>query len=53
MSERTGCLVVDADGHVIERPEMWADYLEAEYRGRAPRIVQPRTASLRSSSVTG
>ena len=40
MSERTGYLVVDADGHVIERPEMWADYVEAEFQDRAPRIVQ-------------
>ena len=28
MSERAGCMVIDADGHVIERPEMWTEYVE-------------------------
>ena len=40
MGDRAGCLVIDADGHVIERAEMWAKYVEAEYRDRAPRFVQ-------------
>ena len=40
MGDKAGCLVIDADGHVIERPEMWAEYVEAEHRERAPRFVQ-------------
>ena len=34
MSERTGCLVVDADGHVIEPTRLWWDYLDPEFRSR-------------------
>ena len=30
-------LVVDADGHVIEPPQLWAEYLEPRFRRRAPR----------------
>ena len=40
MGERTGYPVVDADGHVIERPDLWAEYVEPEYRDRAPRFVR-------------
>ncbi|MCZ6492679.1 MAG: hypothetical protein O6933_01225 [Planctomycetota bacterium] len=40
MSERASCMVIDADGHVIERPEMWTEYVEPAYRDRAPRFVQ-------------
>ena len=40
MGKRAGCLVIDADGHVIERPEMWTRYVDAEFRDRAPRFVQ-------------
>ena len=56
MSERTGHPVVDADGHVIELPDMWAEYLEPEYRDRAPRFVQDehgRTAQLIGDGLTG
>ena len=31
--------VVDADGHVLEPPGLWEEYLEPEYRGRAIRIA--------------
>lgn len=31
--------VVDADGHVVELPTMWAEYTEPAYRSRAPRFV--------------
>ncbi len=29
---------IDADGHVLEAPALWEDYLEAKYRPRALRI---------------
>lgn len=29
---------VDADGHILEPPDLWEEYLEAEYRDRALRI---------------
>ena len=31
-------LVVDADGHVLEPPDLWERYLEPKYRDRAMRI---------------
>ena len=31
--------VVDADGHVLEPPDMWLSYMESKYHYRAPRIV--------------
>lgn len=46
MSERTGCTVIDADGHVIERPEMWSEYVEPAYRDRAPRFVQDENGGI-------
>ena len=30
---------VDADGHILEPPDLWETYLESEYRDRALRIV--------------
>ena len=30
---------VDADGHILEPPDLWEAYLEPEYRHRALRIV--------------
>lgn len=30
--------VVDADGHILEAPDLWEKYLEAKYRDRAVRI---------------
>ena len=29
---------IDADGHVLEPPDLWENYLEARYRERALRI---------------
>ena len=29
---------IDADGHILEPPDLWENYLEAEYRPRALRI---------------
>ncbi len=29
---------IDADGHVLEPPDLWENYLEAKYRDRALRI---------------
>ncbi|HVC45196.1 MAG TPA: amidohydrolase family protein [Candidatus Binataceae bacterium] len=31
-------LVIDADGHILEPPDLWEKYLEAKYRDRAVRI---------------
>jgi uncharacterized protein len=31
-------LVIDADGHVLEPPDLWERYLEPKYRARAMRI---------------
>jgi predicted TIM-barrel fold metal-dependent hydrolase len=31
---------IDADGHVLEPPDLWERYLEPEYRDRALRIVR-------------
>ena len=31
---------VDADGHILEPPDLWETYLEPKYRDRALRIVQ-------------
>ena len=31
--------VVDADGHVVELPTMWAEWVEPAYRSRAPRFT--------------
>ena len=30
---------VDADGHILEPPDLWEKYLEPKYRDRALRIV--------------
>src|SRR2546421_8471855 len=30
---------VDADGHILEPPDLWETYLEPKYRDRAIRIV--------------
>ena len=37
MSDAPRPLVVDADGHVIEPPQLWGQYLEPRFRRRAPR----------------
>jgi uncharacterized protein len=33
-------LVVDADGHILEPPDLWEKYLEAEYQPRAIKVVK-------------
>ena len=38
----TGVLTVDADGHVMEPPSMWDEYLEPEYKGRGIQIAHTR-----------
>ncbi len=35
---KNGELVIDADGHILEPPDLWERYLEAKYRDRAIRI---------------
>src|SRR6476660_4596498 len=31
---------VDADGHILEPPDLWETYLEPKYRDRALRVVR-------------
>ncbi|MGO9061092.1 MAG: amidohydrolase family protein [Candidatus Binataceae bacterium] len=31
--------VIDADGHVLEPPDLWLNYLDPKFHDRAPRIV--------------
>ena len=31
-------LVIDADGHILEPPDLWEKYLDPKYRERAMRI---------------
>jgi hypothetical protein len=38
-SSRTDYRVISADSHVVEPPDLWANYLEPKYRDRGPRIV--------------
>jgi predicted TIM-barrel fold metal-dependent hydrolase len=35
-------LVVDADGHILEPPDLWERYLEPKYRDRAMRVARDR-----------
>jgi uncharacterized protein len=32
--------VVDADGHVLEPPDLWSRYMDSSWRGRAPRVIE-------------
>ncbi len=36
---RNGMLVVDCDAHVMEPDNIWIDYIDAEYRDRAPKRI--------------
>jgi predicted TIM-barrel fold metal-dependent hydrolase len=40
MADRSHLSVVDADGHVMEPPSIWPDYVEARYRQRVPRPIR-------------
>jgi hypothetical protein len=31
--------VIDADGHILEPPDLWLKYIELKYRERAPRLA--------------
>jgi uncharacterized protein len=31
--------VIDADGHVLEPPDLWLNYIEPKFRDRAPRLA--------------
>ena len=35
---RSEALVIDADGHILEPPDLWEKYLEAKYRPNAIRL---------------
>jgi len=43
---------VDADGHILEPPDLWETYLEREYRDRALRLV-PDEAGLEELQIGG
>ena len=32
--------VIDADGHILEPPDLWQNYLEAKYKDHAIRMVR-------------
>jgi uncharacterized protein len=34
--------VIDADGHVLEPPDLWLNYIEPKFRDRAPRLALNR-----------
>jgi uncharacterized protein len=38
MPSPSEALVIDADGHILEPPDLWETYLEPKYRDRAIRI---------------
>src|SRR5579883_695297 len=59
---KNGELVIDADGHILEPPDLWERYLEPQYRERAVRIrvgddgfefleIDRRRAQLTSSAL--
>ena len=31
--------VIDSDGHVLEPPDFWADYIDPAYRDRVPELI--------------
>src|SRR5712692_2491778 len=33
-------LIIDADGHILEPPSLWEDYLEHQYKPRAIKVVK-------------
>ena len=39
MADLASASIIDADGHVLEPAWLWEEYLEAEFRDRAIRIV--------------
>src|SRR4029077_9354148 len=43
---------VDADGHILEPPDLWETYLEPKYRDRALRLV-PDEAGLEELEIGG
>ena len=40
--------VIDSDGHVIEPPELWTEYVEPAYRDRTPQVVTNARGETRS-----
>lgn len=46
MSDALRPLVIDADGHVIEPPQLWGEYLEPRFRRRAPRPQRDENGKL-------
>ena len=38
MSRAYNC--IDADGHILEPLELWAQYMDPKYRDHAPRLVR-------------
>ena len=36
---------VDADGHILEPPDLWEDYIDPKYRDRALRFVLDENGS--------
>src|SRR5260370_18549675 len=39
--------VIDADGHVLEPFTLWNDYMDPQYRERAPKLVKDKNGKER------
>jgi hypothetical protein len=39
--------VIDADGHVLEPFSLWNDYMDPQYRERAPKLVKDKNGKER------
>ena len=31
--------IVDSDGHVLEPPDFWENYIDPKFRGRTPELI--------------
>jgi hypothetical protein len=41
--------VIDGDGHVLEPPALWQQYLEAKYQDRAIRMEKDQTGVVKEA----
>jgi hypothetical protein len=45
---------IDADGHILEPPDLWEKYIEPQYRDRTIRLrTNPRVGSARTRRRSG
>jgi hypothetical protein len=48
---KSEAMVIDADGHILEPPDLWEKYTEPKYRDRAIRIRVGETVMSISKSM--